>query len=331
MMDMGKKSNWKTLHTVFLVVLMGAQSQGSRVHGIQISWRDKVTAGFKTTFTCSSTCVPKCVYTWTLKGRTFNGSTLTWIPDGHERTVELQCSAVNPQTGATLTTTSVVLDIKNGVSVQTSPPTTIPSLNKSLDLFCHDDTLKNIPDLSSLVYEVVWYKDGQQVILDKNKHQNNLTLHFDSLVPSDAGFYQCESYLPALRQGKVFSRGYQLSYDPWSITIMGPDVISTDKTAKFTCLTSCTINVDCIVRWQFRSGFPMGTFISVRANEITWIPSRPCFQNFTCVAENVAAGRFVMATKMVQVEGVALSGVEVPKVTGFVLSLSLGLMLLLTM
>lgn len=321
------KSNWKTVYTVFLVVLIGAQSQG---RGIQISWRDKVTAGFKTTFTCSSACVPKCIYTWTLQGRTFNGSTLTWMPDGRERTVELQCSAVDPQTGESLTTTPIVY-INNGVSVQVSPPTTIPSLNKSLDLFCRDAILKNIPDLSSLVYEVVWYKDGQQVILDNNKHQNNLTLHFDSLMPSDAGFYQCETYLPILRQGRVFSRGFQLSYDPWNITIIGPDVIFPGRTSKFTCLTSCTINVDCTVNWHFRSSFPLGTFISVHANEVTWIPSRPSFQNFTCVAENVAAGRFAMATKTVQVEGVAPSGAEVPKLTGFVLSLSLAVKLLLTM
>lgn len=307
-MAMGIKSSWKALYIVFLMALMGAQSQGRR---IRISWRGKVTAGFQTTFTCSSTCVPKCIYTWTWKERTFNGRTLTLMPDGHERTVVLQCSAVNPQTGASLTTTSRV-NIKKDVSVQVSPPTTIPSLNKSLDLLCCDATLQNIPDLSSLVYEVVWYKDGQQMILDKNKHQNKLTLHFDSLVPSDAGFYQCETYLPAVRPGRVFSWGFQLSYDPWNITIIGPDVIVAGKTAKFTCLTSCTINVDCTVRWQFRGSGAMGTFISVRSNEITWIPSSPCFQNLTCVAENVTAGRFAMAIKTVQVEGVAPSGAKAP-------------------
>lgn len=76
------------------------------------------------------------------------------------------------------------------------------------------------------------------------------------------------------------------------------------RLSKFTCLTSCTLNVDCTVRWLFRTGFPIGTYLSVHENELKWTPSIPgTFQNFTCVAENAAAGRSAEATKTVKVKG----------------------------
>ncbi len=53
-------------------------------------------------------------------------------------------------------------------------------------------------------------------------------------------------------------------------------------------------------------GFPIGTYFSVHENELEWTPSVPgTLQNFTCVAENVAAGRSAEATKMVEVKGTA--------------------------
>lgn len=92
--------------------------------------------------------------------------------------------------------------------------------------------------------------------------------------------------------------------DPWSVSIHGPDTVFPERLSKFTCVTSCTINVDCTVKWRFRDGFPIGSFLSVHENELSWTPSIPgTFQNFTCIAENVAAGRSAEATKEVQVQG----------------------------
>lgn len=79
---------------------------------VQISWTGRVLVGHRSTFTCSSSCFPNCTYTWNLKGRTINGNTLTWTPDGLDDTVELQCSVHNPGTGMSSSTTTI-LEIKS--------------------------------------------------------------------------------------------------------------------------------------------------------------------------------------------------------------------------
>lgn len=94
------------------------------------------------------------------------------------------------------------------VSVRISPPNAVPSLHQPLDLVCHVNTLGGLPGQS----EAVWYKDGQKLTLRENMLLlQNVSLHFDSLLPSDAGFYQCETSLQALQQRSVFSLGFQLS------------------------------------------------------------------------------------------------------------------------
>ncbi|KAM7383227.1 hypothetical protein PAMP_002898 [Pampus punctatissimus] len=292
---------WKTLYIVLLVTLNVVPVLA---FGMQVSWVKPVTAGFSTTFTCSSSCFPNCTYTWSFKGHTVKGSTLTWTPHGLDSTMELQCTVLNPETGVSHSVTSTV-EIKNQVSVQIRPAHTVPSLNQSLDLVCHGATPGDLPGTSYLEDQVVWYKDGQKVTLSEKMRllQNNLTLHFDSLLRSDAGFYQCETYLPKFKQRKVFSLGYLFNFDPWNVSISGPDTVFPGRLSKFTCLTSCTLNVDCIVKWQFRGGFPIGLYFSVHENELRWTPSIPgTFQNFTCIAENPAAGRSAEATKMVEVK-----------------------------
>ncbi len=99
------------------------------------------------------------------------------------------------------------------VLVQLSPPNNLPSLNQPLDLVCRDATSADHRGASHLVNQVVWYKDGEKTTLHENMQllQNNLKLHFDSLLPSDAGFYQCETYVPTVQQTRVFSLGYLLN------------------------------------------------------------------------------------------------------------------------
>ncbi|XP_045902088.1 uncharacterized protein LOC123969033 [Micropterus dolomieu] len=315
---------WKNLYCVLLVALMGAPGLDAWE---QIVWYGKVIAGLSTTFNCSSSCVPNCIYTWSFKGRTDTGKTLTWTPDGLDRTVELQCSVLNQETGESSSMTSIV-EIENLVSVQINPPNTLPSLNQPLELICHDSRYGDISGPSHLVNKVVWYKDGQKVTLRENmKLLHNTSLHFDSLLPSDAGFYQCET---SIGQSRVFSLGYLLSFDPWNVSISGPNIVFPGTLSKFTCLTSCTLNVDCIVQWEFRGGFPIGTYFSVHENELKWTPSIPgTFQNFTCVAKNAAAGRSAEATKMVEVKGTPFSGSEAMQHNGlFAVIFSLGLLVL---
>ncbi|XP_061573160.1 carcinoembryonic antigen-related cell adhesion molecule 20-like [Cololabis saira] len=302
--------NWKQLYRALILALLGMPGLGTFV---QISWTGRVLAGHRITFTCSSPCFPNCIYTWTFKGRTINGNTLTWTPDGLEDSVELQCTVRNPKTGISSTTINI-LEIKNEMFVQTSPPNTVPSVNQPLNVVCHGASSGDPEGPSDLI----WYKDGQKVTLRENMQlqQNNLTLHFDSLLPSDAGFYQCETYLPTL-QIHVFSLGYLLSFDPWKVNISGPDAVFPGRLSQFTCLTSCTLNTECTVRWEFRGGFPMGTFLSAHVNHLRWTPSTPgTFQNFTCIAENPAAGRSAEATKMVEVKGDSLSGSAAERPSG---------------
>ncbi|XP_068568953.1 hemicentin-2-like [Cebidichthys violaceus] len=317
---------WRGLHCVLLVALMGAPGLEAWE---QISWTGQVTAGFSTTFTCSSSCHPNCIYTWSFMGRTVNGSKLTWTPNGLDNIVDLQCNVLNLETEVSSSITSIV-EIKNRVSVQISPPNTVPSLNQPLDLVCHGAPAG---DPSQLVNQVVWHKDGQKVGLRENMQllQNNLTLHFDSPLPSDAGFYMCETSAATFQQTRVFSLGYLLSFDPWNVSISGPDTVFPGILSTFTCLTSCTLNVDCTVRWPFRQGFPIGSYFSVHENELKWTSSIPgTSQNFTCVAESAAVGRSAEATKLVEVLGIPLSGSDAVQLSGFsAMIVSLELLLLI--
>ncbi|XP_029927998.1 uncharacterized protein LOC115373647 [Myripristis murdjan] len=212
---------------------------------------------------------------------------------------------------------------RDQVSVQISPQHSLPSVNHSQSLVCQGATT-GLP--------VVWNKNGQEVRprVGISLQEYNTTLHFDSLVPSDAGFYQCTATVPTLEKTTVYSRGYLLSFDPWNVSISGPDSIFERRETTFTCLTSCTVNVDCTVSWQFRSGFPTGLYLSINRNVLKWTPSIPgTFQNITCVAENKAAGRTAEATKMVKVVGYVLSGSETMQRSGlFSVILGLGLFLL---
>uniref|UniRef100_A0A8C7X2B3 Ig-like domain-containing protein n=1 Tax=Oryzias sinensis TaxID=183150 RepID=A0A8C7X2B3_9TELE len=172
-----------------------------------ISWYGRVIAGHRTQFTCSSSCFPNCVYSWTFKGRNVNGSTLAWTPDGQDDTVELQCTVQNPETGISSSTTTI-LEINNLMSVQVNPSNTVPTLNQSLNLVCLSAGSGDPKGPADLM----WFKDGQKVTPRENVKflRNNMTLHFDSVLPSDAGFYQCQTYLPSL-QTKVISLGFLLS------------------------------------------------------------------------------------------------------------------------
>ncbi|KAF3692119.1 hypothetical protein EXN66_Car007795 [Channa argus] len=88
--------------------------------------------------------------------------------------------------------------------------------------------------------------------------------------------------------------------DPWNITISGPDTVITGTLSQFTCLTSCILNDECSIDWEFSGGLPSGS-LSAFANVINWTPSIPnVIQNFTCIAQN-ATGCSAQTTKMVKV------------------------------
>lgn len=77
-------------------------------------------------------------------------------------------------------------------------------------------------------------------------------------------------------------------------------------------MVSCNINIDCTVKWQFRGGFPQGSYVSFDETELKLTASRSgTSQNFTCVAENPAAGRSAEATKVVEVKGTRAFGHQI--------------------
>ncbi|XP_057689974.1 hemicentin-1-like isoform X2 [Corythoichthys intestinalis] len=206
------------------------------------------------------------------------------------------------------------------VSVKISPPDAIPFLNKSVNLVCHVDGL---PPPFHSARPVVWYKDGQKVIQDHMHLRHNSTLHFQSLVPYDSGFYQCETNLSS---NQVLSLGYLLKVDtPWNVSISGPDVAFPGRLNTYICLMSCILDVECTVSWPLKDNLPLGSFLSVHRNKLSWIPITPgTFQNFTCLVENVAAGRSATATKMVEVRGIPVSGSsQLTKISSLTFGLSL--------
>ncbi|CAB1333934.1 unnamed protein product, partial [Coregonus sp. 'balchen'] len=279
----------KTFYTVLVLALTGgldptsvsaASPNPSGPDLTGLSYVGRVRAGYETTFTCTSNCIPGCTHTWLLKGRTFNGSELTWTPDGLDRIVELQCTAVNTE---------------NSVSVRPRPQLSLPILNQSFSL----DSDGSFPGLP-----VLWYKDGQVVAPDARIDvlEHNTSLHFNSLLPSDGGFYQCEASMANLSDRKVISLGYLLNFDHWSVSISGPDTVLPGREYTFTCQVNCTIDLDCSIRWPLKGGILTSTYLSMNRNILKWIPSVPgTVQNFTCVVENTAAGRSAEASKTVKV------------------------------
>lgn len=293
-------------------------SAASGPNSMTVTWVGKVTAGSRKTFTCSASCIPLCTYRWSLKGRSVNGSVLTFIPDGQDSSIELQCLALNPESGKT-TMAATIIQIINPVSVRPSPPLTLPALGRSVSLACQGSH-RGLP--------VAWFKDGQKVSPDGriNLEVHNTTLHFDSLLPSDGGFYQCEA---ALDDSDVMSQGYLLNFDPWLVNISGPDRVDSGSQRTFTCLTTCTVDVDCTISWNLNGVFSNSLYLSVNRNVLTWTPSKPgTFQNFTCMAKNDAAGRFAEATKRVEVVGGSIAGSSDKVVLSKLFGLALGVGLL---
>nr|XP_046171233.1 carcinoembryonic antigen-related cell adhesion molecule 20-like [Oncorhynchus gorbuscha] len=322
----------KTFYTVLVLTLTGgldptsvsaASPNPSGPNLTGLSYVGRVRDGYETTFTCTSNCIPGCTYTWLLKGRTFNGSELTWTPDGLDRIVELQCTAVNTESGSSKSITTI-LEVKSSVSVRLNPQLSLPILNQSFSLDCNG----SFPGLP-----VLWYKDGQVVAPDAriNLLEHNTSLHFNSLLPSDGGFYQCEVTMANMAESKVISLGYLLNFDHWSVSISGPDTVFPGREYTFTCQVNCTVDLDCSIRWPLRGGILTSAYFSVRKNILKWIPSVPgTVQNFTCVVENTAAGRSAEASKTVKVTGPTVSGSETVRLSGVLgLVLCMGLLFLL--
>ncbi|KAM9405510.1 hemicentin-1-like isoform 1-T1 [Salvelinus alpinus] len=198
----------------------------------------------------------------------------------------------------------------SSVSVRPSPQLSLPVLNQSFSLDCKG----SFPGLP-----VLWYKDGQVVAPDAriNLLEHNTSLHFNSLLPSDGGFYQCEVTMANMAESKVISLGYLLNFDHWSVSISGPDTVFPGREYTFTCQVNCTVDLDCSIRWPLRGGILTSAYFSVRKNILKWIPSVPgTVQIFTCVVENTAAGRSAEASKTVKVTGPTVSGSETVRLSG---------------
>ncbi|KAK6326680.1 hypothetical protein J4Q44_G00023250 [Coregonus suidteri] len=136
----------KTFYTVLVLALTGgldptsvsaASPNPSGPDLTGLSYVGRVRAGYETTFTY-----------------------------GLDRIVELQCTAVNTESGSSKSITTI-LEVKNSVSVRPRPQLSLPILNQSFSLDC-DGSFPGLP--------VLWYKDGQ-VVAPRRKDRRVRTQH----------------------------------------------------------------------------------------------------------------------------------------------------------
>ncbi|XP_076135476.1 cell adhesion molecule CEACAM1-like [Alosa pseudoharengus] len=286
----------KLLYTIFLftitecVLSLPLSSPLSDPRGpyfMSISGPSAVTAGVPTEFICSADCTPECVYTWRVSGKEAEGNALTLTVSGRTESLELECTAVNPASNDSRSTSRTV-EINNPVIVK---PTTSsdPREGQAFVLACQG---------SGPTIATAWFKDGQPLATDARVllSKNNATLAFSSLLPSDGGYYECEVANSTIT---VTSRGYLLSFGTIAVSILGPDTVEAGVEHNFTCQANCEL--PCSISWRFSHGFPEGSF-SLRRTEIRWTPARPgMVQLFQCIAENSLAQRMAQATKNVTV------------------------------
>ncbi|KAI1886257.1 hypothetical protein AGOR_G00212130 [Albula goreensis] len=257
---------------------------------------ETVTAGEDVNFTCSADCSPSCTYTWMLEGQTADGKVATVTPSGAAKSLEMECTALNPESGKSLKMAKTV-QVNNPLSVQPKP-NTLQSFKKPFLLICvgADPTAT-----------IEWYKDGHLLTIDTQMTlpADNSTLKFNSLLPSHGGLYQCISEKGSSR---IISVGYMLTSGPWSVKITGPKMAAAGERTDFTCSADCSPS--CTHGEVFKNGgddpseqggFPSGSY-SQRQTVIRWTPDQPdTTQVFTCVVENTAARRSATYSKTVKV------------------------------
>ncbi|KAL2084222.1 hypothetical protein ACEWY4_019740 [Coilia grayii] len=274
--------------SVFSLPMAAPSSDTSGPHFTSIQGPRVVTAGVRTDFTCSADCTPECTYTWRVSGQQVEGKAVTLTLDGHRDSVELECTALNPTSRDSQSARNTV-KINNPVMVV---PTTSsnPFEGDAFSLACKGSG----PGITTL-----WLKDNELFPTDSRMRftDNNGTLVFSSLLPSDAGFYTC---VVANSTIKVASRGYLLSFRTITVTIEGPDTVVAGVEHNFTCVPNCSL--ECSISWRFKQ-FPQGSF-KASGTLVRWTPARPgLVQDFTCVAENKLAQRTAQYTKRVLVSG----------------------------
>ncbi|XP_063055945.1 carcinoembryonic antigen-related cell adhesion molecule 5-like [Engraulis encrasicolus] len=280
------------LYTVLLFILAGSVSSdptsaASGPHSTSIQGPSVITAGVTADFTCSADCTPPCNYTWQAFGEEVKGQVVTLTSNGLTYSIELECTAINPLSNDSQTINKTV-EVYDPVMVVPST-SSIPVEGKPFSMICNGSG----PGITTM-----WLKDQEPFPADRRMQlsNNNRTLTFSSLLPSDVGFYTCAVVTNSTI--KVYSRGYMLDFGSINVTIQGPDRVVAGVAQNFTCVANCILV--CSISWTFKH-FPQGKF-QASGDTITWTPARTgLVQNFTCVVENKYTRQTAQATKRVVV------------------------------
>ncbi|XP_062407860.1 carcinoembryonic antigen-related cell adhesion molecule 1-like [Sardina pilchardus] len=284
------------LYTIFIFTItacvfsLPVSASGDPIRGpffSSINGPGVVMAGVPTEFTCSDKCTPKCVYHWNESGKRVEGGVMTVTASGRNESLQLECTAVNPDTNKSWTTTKTV-KINNPVRVKPATSSD-PQEGQSFTMTCQG---------SGPIVATTWLKDGQPLDTDARIQlsENNGMLSFRSLLPSDGGYFECKVVDGAIT---VISRGYLLSLGTIAVSILGPDTVKAGVEHIFTCQANCTL--PCSTFWTFNQGFSGGSISSTR-DVIRWIPATPGrVQSFQCNAQNLPAQRMAQASKRVTV------------------------------
>ncbi|XP_023663343.1 uncharacterized protein [Paramormyrops kingsleyae] len=278
-------------YTLFLLSRSGTShnfvsANRGAVLNVIITGPSEVTVGVAADFRCSAQCSIPCSYRWLVQGKTVDGPSLAVTPTSGGDSIEIQCTATDPQTSKSSARMKQV-KVKNPYEV--IPMADEPKENEAFNLTCSGP---------SELLQVFWYRNNKPVTLDRwmSLSRKNATLSFSKLLESHSGYYLCQASIGTVT---IQSTEYLLTFDSIILMIIGPDTVEVGEPAVFKCLVNCSFG--CSIFWTYKNGFPSGTYLQ-RGTTINWTPSIPNItQNFTCVAEKPESRQSASAHKSVRI------------------------------
>ncbi|KAI1886256.1 hypothetical protein AGOR_G00212120 [Albula goreensis] len=244
-----------------------------------------VDPGVGTDFTCSADCSPSCTYTWSMEGKTVQGQVATVTPSGKTKSLELECTALNPETGKSSKATKTV-GVNGGlVLVRIIGPETAKAKEET-DFTCSADCSPPCTYIWSLEGQTA---QGPVVTLTPSGATKSLVLECTALNP-DTG-----KSLKATKMIQVISPSTDvIQMGPYFARIIGPKMAAAGEGTDFTCSADCSPS--CTYTWSMDGK-------TVQGEEVTVTPSGATTSlQLECTALNPATGKSAKTTETVQVK-----------------------------